>query len=108
MKQSLSWNNKIRRQEEDFLGHNPPPYHRVSVIRAVIYGLMAVWELTSRGLPVLLLEAKDQAGGRAWSDPFSFSDAMNGDMGAKYEMVERGGAFIHDGSPNNSSGWLTT
>ena len=78
------------------------------MIGAGISGLAAAWELTSRGLPVVLLWARYQAGGRAWSDPFSFSDAMNGDMGAKDEMVERGGAFIHNGSPDNSSGWLTT
>ena len=59
-------------------------------------------------MPVVLLWARDQAGGRAWSDPFSFSDVVDGDMGVEDEMVDQGGAFIHDGSPNNSDVWLTT
>ena len=69
---------------------------------------MAVWELTLRIFTILLLEAKDQAGGRAWSVPFSFSNAVDTNMGVENKMVDRGRAFIHDGSPDNSAVWLTT
>ena len=58
--------------------------------------------------PALLLEERSKVGGRAWFDPFSFSDAMGGYMRVEDKMVERGGVFIHKGYPNNSAVWLMT
>ena len=56
----------------------------------------------------LLLEERNKVGGRAWFDPFSFSDSMGGYMRVEEKMVERGGVFIHNEYPNNSAVWLMT
>jgi monoamine oxidase len=57
--------------------------HDVVVVGAGFAGLIAARELSSRGLDVLVLEARDRIGGRTWTG--SFADLE----------VDLGGAFVH-------------
>eukprot|EP00566_Odontella_aurita_P014656 CAMPEP_0113531908 /NCGR_PEP_ID=MMETSP0015_2-20120614/3756_1 /TAXON_ID=2838 /ORGANISM="Odontella" /LENGTH=529 /DNA_ID=CAMNT_0000430793 /DNA_START=71 /DNA_END=1660 /DNA_ORIENTATION=- /assembly_acc=CAM_ASM_000160 len=84
-----------------------PP--RAIVIGAGISGLAAARELSSRGFPVLVLEARDRVGGRIHSDSAAFStDEIGGGNGEINSVVERGGAFIHDDGPQNSISLLAS
>ena len=60
----------------------------VAVVGGGLAGLTAARELGRRGRKVLLLEARDRLGGRAWVSPFAGVD------------VEMGGAFVHRTQPH--------
>jgi monoamine oxidase len=57
--------------------------HDVVVVGAGFAGLAAARELSHRAIDVLVLEARDRIGGRAWTGPFADVE------------VELGGAFVH-------------
>jgi monoamine oxidase len=60
----------------------------VAVVGGGLAGLTAARELGHRGRRVLLLEARERLGGRAWVSPFAGVD------------VEMGGAFVHWTQPH--------
>jgi monoamine oxidase len=60
----------------------------VAVVGGGLAGLTAARELGRRGRSVLILEARDRLGGRAWASSFAGVD------------VEMGGAFIHWTQPH--------
>jgi monoamine oxidase len=60
----------------------------VAVVGGALAGLTAARELGRRGRSVLLLEARERLGGRAWPSPFAGVD------------VEMGGAFVHWSQPH--------
>lgn len=62
---------------------------RVVVVGAGFAGLMAAWRLTQGGCDVLVLEARDRAGGRVWSQELVPGDPRT--------VIERGAEFVLDG-----------
>jgi monoamine oxidase len=62
---------------------------RVVVVGAGFAGLMAAWRLTQGGCDVVVLEARDRAGGRVWSQELVPGDPRT--------VIERGAEFVLDG-----------
>lgn len=62
---------------------------RVVVVGAGFAGLMAAWRLARGGCEVVLLEARDRAGGRVWSQELIPGDPRT--------VIERGAEFVLDG-----------
>lgn len=73
--------------------HDPPPHAQVLVIGGGISGLSAAATLEQRGIPFLVLEAKNYSGGRMHATRF-------GDPAAGQRMIETGANWIQGGSPN--------
>src|SRR5689334_5962559 len=62
---------------------------RVVVAGAGFAGLMAAWRLTQAGCEVVVLEARDRAGGRVWSQELIPGDPRT--------VIERGAEFVLHG-----------
>lgn len=73
--------------------HDPPPHAQVLIIGGGISGLSAAATLEQRGIPFLVLEAKNHSGGRMHAIRF-------GDPAVGQRMIETGANWIQGGSPN--------
>ena len=88
----------------------------VVVIGAGFAGLVAARDLRERGLRVVVLEARDRVGGRAYSRPFAGSDQIVEIGGAWFdsevhtplrEEADRYGVTIAPGMPCQAVRWFT-
>jgi monoamine oxidase len=88
----------------------------VVVVGAGFAGLVAARDLRERGLRVVVLEARDRVGGRAYTGPFAGSDQMVEFGGAWFDSslhtplrdeAERYGVAIGPGLPCEAVRWFT-